>query len=55
MSEMREMPNTKIVVIDDERSVQEVVSAYLQKDGFTVFVAGSGSEGCRSRSDAGRH
>jgi len=39
------MPNTKIVVIDDERSVQDVVSAYLQKDGFTVFVAGSGSEG----------
>ena len=39
------MPNTKIVVIDDERSVQDVVSAYLQKHGFTVFVAGSGSEG----------
>ncbi len=39
------MPNTKIVVIDDEPSVQDVVSAYLQKDGFTVFVAGSGSEG----------
>jgi DNA-binding response OmpR family regulator len=42
---MHRMPNTKIVVIDDEPSVQEVVSAYLQKDGFTVFVAGSGSEG----------
>jgi DNA-binding response OmpR family regulator len=42
---MHQMPNTKIVVIDDERSVQDVVSAYLQKDGFTVFVAGSGSEG----------
>jgi DNA-binding response OmpR family regulator len=42
---MHQMPNTKIVVIYDERSVQDVVSAYLQKDGFTVFVAGSGSEG----------
>lgn len=39
------MPNTRIVVIDDEPSVQDVVSAYLQKDGFTVFVAGSGSDG----------
>jgi DNA-binding response OmpR family regulator len=42
---MHQMPNTRIVVIDDEPSVQDVVSAYLQKDGFTVFVAGSGSEG----------
>ena len=37
--------NTKIVVIDDEPSVQDVVRAYLEKDGFTVFVAGRGSEG----------
>ena len=37
--------NNKIVVIDDEPSVQDVVRAYLEKDGFTVYVAGSGSEG----------
>ena len=35
----------KIVVIDDEASVQEVVRAYLEKDGFLVYVAGTGSEG----------
>src|SRR3974390_3198267 len=37
--------NKKIVVIDDEPSVQEVARAYLERDGFIVYVAGSGSEG----------
>jgi len=37
--------NRKIVVIDDEHSVQEVVRAYLEKDGYQVFVAGNGAEG----------
>jgi len=37
--------NNKIVVIDDEPSVREVVQAYLEKDGYNVFTAGSGSEG----------
>jgi DNA-binding response OmpR family regulator len=35
----------KIVVIDDEESVREVVRAYLEKDHFRVFVAASGREG----------
>jgi len=35
----------KIVVIDDEPSVQEVVRAYLEKAGYQVFVAGIGAEG----------
>ena len=34
-----------IVVIDDEPSVQEVVRAYLERDGFSVRVAGGGREG----------
>jgi len=33
------------VVIDDEPSVQDVVRAYLETDGFTVHVAGNGAEG----------
>ena len=37
--------NKRIVVIDDEPSVQEVVRAYLEKDGYQVFVAGNGAEG----------
>ena len=35
----------KIVVIDDEESVREVVRAYLEKDGFRVFTAADGREG----------
>jgi DNA-binding response OmpR family regulator len=37
--------NKKIVVIDDEPSVQEVVKAYLEKDGYLVYVAGNGADG----------
>jgi len=37
--------NKRVVVVDDEQSVQEVVRAYLEKDGYHVFVAGSGGEG----------
>jgi DNA-binding response OmpR family regulator len=37
--------NKKIVVIDDEASVQEVVRGYLERDGYVVYVAGSGAEG----------
>jgi DNA-binding response OmpR family regulator len=37
--------NHRIVVIDDEPSVQEVVKAYLEKDGYDVSVAGNGAEG----------
>lgn len=32
-------------MIDDEPSVQEVVRAYLEKDGYQVFVAGNGADG----------
>ncbi len=37
--------NRKIVVIDDEASVQEVVRGYLERDGYLVYVAGNGREG----------
>jgi len=37
--------NKRIVVIDDEQSVREVVQAYLEKDGYHVFVAANGSDG----------
>src|SRR3970040_2552797 len=38
-------PNKRIVVIDDEPSVQDVVRCYLEKDGYLVYVAGTGEEG----------
>ncbi len=34
-----------MVVVDDEPSVQDVVRAYLEKDGYHVFVAGTGTDG----------
>jgi len=37
--------NKRIVVIDDEQSVREVVQAYLEKDGYHVFVAENGTAG----------
>ena len=37
--------NKKIVVIDDEASVQDVVRGYLEKDGYLVYVAGNGKDG----------
>lgn len=37
--------NRKVVVIDDEPSVQDVVRGYLERDGYLVYVAGNGAEG----------
>jgi DNA-binding response OmpR family regulator len=42
---VRMEPNKRIVVIDDEPSVQEVVRGYLEKDGYLVYVAGNGRDG----------
>lgn len=36
-----------VLVIDDDPSVQEVVRAYLEKDGYAVWVAGNGEDGLR--------
>jgi len=38
-------PNKKIVVIDDDPSVQEVTRAYLERDGYLVYLAGTASDG----------
>ena len=42
---MSSQPNKKVVVIDDDPSVQEVTRAYLERDGYLVYVAGTASEG----------
>lgn len=36
------MANERILVVDDDIHMQEVVSLYLQKNGFTVFTADDG-------------
>ncbi len=38
-------PNKRIVVVDDDPFVQGVVQSYLERDGYMVYVSGSGSEG----------
>jgi DNA-binding response OmpR family regulator len=35
----------RILVIDDDPSIQEVVRAYLERDGYTVYSALTGEEG----------
>ncbi len=37
--------NKRVVVIEDEPSVQEVVRGYLERDGYLVYVAGNGRDG----------
>jgi len=37
--------NERVLLIDDEPSVHEVVRGYLERDGFIVYSAMSGSEG----------
>ena len=42
------MPNVKILVIDDEPNVLNLVSAYLKQEGFTVYTAADGPSGLRA-------
>ena len=37
--------NKRIVVVDDDHSVQEVTRAYLERDGYLVYVAGTAADG----------
>ena len=37
--------NKKVLIIDDELSVQEVTRAYLERDGYVVYVAGTAGDG----------
>ena len=39
------MPETKILVIDDEKEIAELVEIYLVSDGYKVFKASSAQEG----------
>jgi two-component system OmpR family response regulator len=37
--------NKKVIVVDDDPSVQDVVRAYLERDGYLVYVAADGANG----------
>ncbi len=38
------MPEGRILVVDDEKDIRNLVSAYLEKEGYRVFEAASGIE-----------
>ena len=39
---MSALPNKKILVVDDEKRIVEIVQAYLERDGYRVIVAFDG-------------
>src|SRR6202050_2748468 len=41
------MPKPKILVVEDERSLVEVLSCNLEREGFEVLTAHDGQEGLR--------
>ena len=42
---MSDTVNKKVLIVDDDLSVQEVTRAYLERDGYLVYVAGTAGEG----------
>jgi len=42
------MPDIKILVIDDEPSILNMVSAYLRPEGYQVYTAGDGPSGLKA-------
>ncbi len=36
------MPNTKVLVVDDDSHIVELIKLYLEKEGFTVITANNG-------------
>lgn len=38
------MPKAKILIIDDEKTINHLIKSYIQKEGFTALSAYSGSE-----------
>lgn len=39
--------NKKILIVEDEKDIQQLVKLYLDKEGFRTLVAGSGTEALR--------
>ena len=41
------MPQQKVLIVDDEATVSEVIARYLALEGYEVASAGDGAEGLR--------
>ena len=42
------MPNAKILVIDDEQRILDLVTAYLREEGYEVYTATDGLSGLKA-------
>ena len=42
------MPNVKVLVVDDEQNILELVSAYLEREGYQVYTAADGTSGLKA-------
>ena len=45
----------KILIVDDDENICELLRLYLEKDGFDTVVAGDGEQAVESRPHAARH
>jgi DNA-binding response OmpR family regulator len=50
--ERRSRVNEKVLIVDDEPTVRDVVGRYLRADGFQTLIAGDGTEALELGSDA---
>jgi len=41
------MSTGRILVVEDESKIADIVKAYLEKDNFSVTVAGTGQNDCQ--------
>ncbi len=41
------MPNEKILIVDDDKNISELLRLYLQKEGYTTVMAHDGEEGLK--------
>ena len=48
------MAKQKILVVEDERSLVDILSCNLEREGFEVFTAYDGREGLRQASSSCR-
>ncbi len=39
--------NKKVLIVEDEKDIQQLVKLYLEKEGFRTFIAGTGGEALR--------
>ena len=43
--------NINILVVDDEKTIVDVIEVYLKKEGYTVFTASNGTEALKIFND----